>query len=123
MNYVLGAVAGIVFGGIVGTLKSLFIWHKYEKGDSDPNADPASANSIYARAMISYFTNILTLLVAFLVRNIVPFDGIAFLIATALTLAAMNHMWALKQKKNLKTQIFRKEILTQLLRLVTTQIL
>ena len=102
MNYVLGAVAGIVFGGIVGTLKSLFIWHKYEKGGSDPNSGPAEANSIYARAMISYFTNILTLLVAFLVRNIVPFDGIAFLIATALTLAAMNHMWALKQKKNLK---------------------
>ncbi len=101
MSYVLGAVAGIIFGGIVGALKSLFIWHKYEKNGDDPNSDPASANSIYARAMISYFTNILTLLVAFLVRNIVPFDGIAFLIATALTLAAMNHMWALKQKKNL----------------------
>jgi len=101
LSYVLGAVAGIVFGGIVGTLKSLFIWHKYEKGGSDSGSGPAEANSIYARAMISYFTNILTLLVAFLVRNIVPFDGIAFLIATALTLAAMNHMWALKQKKNL----------------------
>jgi hypothetical protein len=52
--------------------------------------------------MISYFVNILTLLVAFLIRNIVPFDGIAFLIATALTLAAMNHMWAFRQKSNLK---------------------
>ena len=102
MNYVLGAVAGIVFGGIVGTLKSLFIWHKYEKGGSDPNSGPAKANSIYARAMISYFTNILTLLVAFLVRNIVPFDGIAFLIAVAVALSVINHMWALRQKKNMK---------------------
>lgn len=97
MTYVIGAVAGLVFGGIVGTLKSLFIWRKYSNV-KDPNEDPASANSIYARAMISYFVNILTLLVAFFVRNIVPFDGIAFLIATALTLAIMNHVWAIKQK-------------------------
>ncbi len=102
MNYILGAVAGIIFGGIIGTLKSLFIWHKYEKGGNADEAGAAGANSIYARAMISYFVNILTLLVAFLVRNIVPFDGIAFLIATALTLAIMNHIWALKQKTKIK---------------------
>lgn len=101
MNYVLGALAGIVFGGIVGALKSLFIWHKYEKDGKSDNTGVAGANSIYARAMISYFVNILTLLVAFLIRNIVPFDGIAFLIATALTLAIMNHVWALKQKTNI----------------------
>ena len=102
MNYIIGAVAGLIFGGIVGILKNLFIWSRYEKGGKDPHSDPAVATGIYARAMISYFVNILTLLVAFLIRNIVPFDGIAFLIATALTLAAMNHMWAFKQKKNLK---------------------
>ncbi len=102
MNYILGAAAGIIFGGIVGLLKNLFIWQKYEKSDKENGSYEAAANSIYARAMISYFTNILALLAAFLVRNIVPFDGIAFLIATALTLAAVNHMWALKQKRNLK---------------------
>ena len=102
MNYILGAVAGIVFGGIIGVLKNLFIWSRYEKGGKDPNADPAAAGSIYARAMISYFVNILTLLVAFLVRNIVPFNGIAFLIATALMLSFMNHFMAMKQKAELK---------------------
>ena len=103
MTYVIGAVAGIIFGGIVGSLKSLIIWKKY--GEADPSGDgyQAGESSIYARAMISYFVNILTLLAAFLVRNIVPFDGIAFLIATALTLALMNHAWALRQKKTMKT--------------------
>jgi hypothetical protein len=54
--------------------------------------------------MISYFVNILTLLAAFLIRNIVPFDGIAFLIATALTLAIMNHVMAVRQKAELKNK-------------------
>ena len=99
MTYIMGAVAGLAFGGIIGSLKSLVIWQKYEKGAGYESAGQTSGNSIYARAMISYFVNIVTLLVAFLVRDIVPFDGIAFLIATALTLAIMNHVWALRQKK------------------------
>lgn len=98
MNYIIGAAAGIAFGGIVGILKRLFIWSRYEKDGKDQEADPASAGSIYARAMISYFVNIVTLLAAFLVRNIVPFDGIAFLIATALMLAVMNHITVIRQK-------------------------
>lgn len=98
MTYVLGAVAGLVFGGIVGGLKSLVIWHNYAKNETPDYAGQTNGNSIYARAMISYFVNILTLLAAFLVRNIVPFDGIAFLIATALALAIMNHIWALRHK-------------------------
>ena len=102
MNYIIGAACGIAFGGIIGALKGLFIWHKYEKRGYESDPDPANAAGIYARAMISYFVNIATLLVAFLVRNIVPFDGIAFLIATALTLAIMNHAWAIKQKSFMK---------------------
>ncbi len=103
MTYVIGAVAGLIFGGIVGSLKSLVIWRKYGcSSDEYDNAGQASGNSIYARAMISYFVNILTLLAAFLVRNIVPWNGIAFLIATALTLAIMNHVWALRQKTYVK---------------------
>ena len=102
MSYVLGAACGIVFGGAVGALKSLFIWHRYEKGGSSDDPYQTGAGTIYARAMISYFVNILTLLAAFLLRNIVPFDGIAFLVTTALSLAVMNHLWVLKQKKNIK---------------------
>ena len=108
MSYVLGAIAGIVFGGIIGALKSFFIWRKYGKSVADNPYDQAAAGSIYVRAMISYFVNILTLLVAFLIRNIVPFDGIAFLIAVALTLAIMNHVMAIKQKTELNNN--RKEV-------------
>lgn len=100
MNYILGAVAGLLFGGIVGVLKNLFIWSRYEKADTDSNGNPAAANSIYARAMISYFVNIATLFVAFFIRNIIPFNWVAFLIATALMLSVMNHSWAIRQKKD-----------------------
>lgn len=102
MTYILGAVAGLVFGGIVGSLKHLVIWHKYEMNEEQDYAGSTSDNSIYARAMISYFVNILTLLVAFLVRNIVPFNWMAFLIATAFALVIMNHVWALRQKSSVK---------------------
>ena len=102
MTYIIGVAAGIVFGGIIGGLKSFVIWKKYGEEDSSEYGYQTNGNSIYARAMISYFVNILTLFAAFLVRNIVPFDGIAFLIATALTLAVMNHVWALRQKKTVK---------------------
>ena len=102
MTYIIGAVAGLVFGGIIGSLKSLVIWKKYGEADTSEYGYQTNANSVYARAMISYFVNILALLAAFLVRNIVPFNGIAFLIATALTLAIMNHLWAFRQKSAIK---------------------
>ena len=51
--------------------------------------------------MISYAVNIVTLLLVFLVRNIVPFDDTAFLIGTAAALVAMNKVLVFKQKKAL----------------------
>lgn len=97
LTYVIGAIAGLVFGGIIGLLKNLFIWRKYID-DKDGTAGQSGAATIYGRAMISYFANIAALAAAFFMRGIVPFDGIAFLIGTAAALAILNHMWMLKQK-------------------------
>lgn len=58
------------------------------------------AGSIYAKAMISYAVNIITLIGVFLLRNVVPFDGTAFLIGTAVALAVINRVLAMKQQKN-----------------------
>lgn len=97
LTYVLGAIAGIVFGGIIGLLKNILVWHKYID-KKEQSSQYAEASGMYARAMISYFVNIVTLFVAFFLRNILPFDGIAFLIGTAIALAIINHVWAIKQK-------------------------
>ena len=99
MAYVTGAIAGLLFGGIIGYLKALFIWKKYLKNAAKDRAGEYEAGNVYGRAMISYFVNILTLVAAFLLRNIVPFNGIAFIIGTAVSLAAMNQIMALWQKK------------------------
>ena len=44
-------------------------------------------------------TNLITLIIVFLLRNIVPFDGIAFIIGTAVALTIMNKVLSAGQKK------------------------
>lgn len=99
LSYGLGAIAGLIFGGIVGQLKNLFIWQRYLR-KYDGAAGPDGAGGLYGRAMVSYFVNILTLAAVFFCRNIVPFSGIAFLIGTAVALTIMNKVLAVQQKKS-----------------------
>lgn len=99
MEYVIGAVAGLVLGGLVGQLKNRFIWRRYLHEKACAAADPHSAGSLYARAGISYFVNIVTLAAAFFLRNAVPFNGIAFLVAAAVALTIMNKVLAVSQKQ------------------------
>lgn len=96
MTYVFGAIAGLVFGGIAGALKNRFIWgsYLYNEGTSD------SAGGLYGRMLASNIVNFITLIIVFFLRNIVPFDGIAFLIATAVALTVMNKVLSAGQKKN-----------------------
>lgn len=97
MSYGIGAIAGLILGGIIGQLKNLFIWQRYLRKSDAAGAD--SAGGVYGRAMVSYFVNILTLAAVFFCRNIVPFSGIAFLIGTAVALTVMNKVLAIQQKK------------------------
>ncbi len=99
MTYAIGAIAGLIFGGIAGFLKNLLIWQKYMKVQASNDSGADSLGGLYARAFISYAVNILVLAAAFLVRNVVPFDGIALLIGTAIALAVMNKVLAMRQKK------------------------
>lgn len=100
MNYVLGAVMGLVLGGIVGYLKNRFIWDGYLARDDRAPEDEGKA--LYSRMLISNVVNIITLVAAFFVREWLPFhaDGIIFLIGTAVALAAMNRILSTGQKKN-----------------------
>ena len=100
MTYITGAAAGLVFGGIIGLLKNIFIWQRYLQKSASSNCQETGAGDVYIRAMVSYFVNILTLVIAFFIRNVLPFDGIAFLIGTAAALVIMNKMRAFRQKKN-----------------------
>lgn len=100
MDYLMGALAGLVFGGAVGYLKNYFVWQRYLKKAASDSMSMYEAGSIYAKAMISYGVNVITLIGAFLLRNVVPFDGTAFLIGTAVALAVINRGLAIKQQKS-----------------------
>ena len=96
MTYVIGAIAGLIFGGIVGALKNRFIWGSYLVRDDVSN----EAAGLYGRMIVSNIVNVITLVIVFLLRNIVPFDGIALLIGTAVAMTLMNKVLAAGQKKN-----------------------
>lgn len=99
MTYVIGAIVGLVFGGIVGALKNRFIWGSYLRRSSD-ETDSGEAGALYSRMLMSNLVNLATLLIVFFIRNLVPFDGIALLIGTAVALTIMNRVLSMGQKKN-----------------------
>ena len=90
VTYVIGAVVGLLFGGVIGLLKNRFIWGEYLRRDDDTSAGEATA--LYGRMLASNAVNVVTLLAAFLLRNVLPLDGIAFLVGTAVALTIMNRV-------------------------------
>lgn len=99
MTYVIGAIAGLVFGSIVGALKNRFIWGSYLHRKSE-DAASGEAGALYSRMLVSNIVNLVTLLIVFFLRNLVPFDGIALLIGTAVALTIMNRVLSMGQKKS-----------------------
>ena len=99
MTYALGVIAGLVFGGIMGQLKNLFIWRRYLRESASEHAGPENLGSLYTRSFISYAVNLLVLAAAFFSRDILPFNGIAFLVGTAVALATMNKVLAFEHKR------------------------
>lgn len=100
MEYVLGALVGIIYGGLVGLFKYFFLWRKLVK-ESD---NTVKIKTVTIRMVISYVVNVITLTVAYLVRNIIPFDFVAFVIATAFALVLAGKLFSV-QKLLLKTEM------------------
>jgi len=99
MTYVIGAIAGLAFGGFAGYLKNRLIWKKYLQQSASDSMGGNETASVYGRVLLSYAINVAVLVIAFLVRNIVPFDGTAALIGAAVALSIMNKVLTMKQQK------------------------
>lgn len=99
MKMVIGIIAGLASGCLVGYLKNCIIWFGYLKKSNNENSADTGVSGVYIRSMISYGVNILTLAAAFFIRNVVPFDGMAFLIGIAVGLSIMNKALAAGQKR------------------------
>ena len=96
MDYVIGALAGLAAGCLIGYLKNIFVWKSYvSKGDGASEHEQAQ---VYSRAMISYLVNIVALVVAFVIRDYLPFSWITFIVALATGIALMNIITAARRK-------------------------
>lgn len=89
MTYVIGAAAGILFGALVGILKNIILWKKYVNKKPDEH-DPDNASAVYGRMMVSNIINVATLVICFLVRDVVPFNWIAMICGAAVSLSVIN---------------------------------
>jgi hypothetical protein len=111
VEYVTGAVAGAVFGCLVGYLKYMFIWNKYAAAEDVASGDySGEATKLYSRAFISYGVNIGALALVFFLRELYPFSWIACIIATAIALSVMNRVMALRAKKTTQNVNVDKEV-------------
>lgn len=99
MTYVIGILTGLIFGSIIGQLKNSLIWQRYMKQIAEGAVTEENFSGIYLRSGISLVVNIATLGIAFLLYDIVPFSGVAFLIGTAVALTIMNKVLAMRQKQ------------------------
>lgn len=96
MEYVIGAVAGLAAGCLIGYLKNIFIWKGYVSKDN--GASDHEQAQVYSRAMISYLVNIAALVVVFVLRKYLPFSWISCIVALATGMALMNIVTAARRK-------------------------
>ena len=92
MEYFLGALAGVIYGGVVGALKYILLWRKLL---SPKDESKISDKAVYVRMFISYAVNFATLLAVFFARNIIPFDFAAAAIGTAVALSLSGKFYSI----------------------------
>lgn len=84
MEYLIGAIAGLVYGGIVAFLKGRFLWRRSLQSDT-----PEHLGGVMAASALSFGINVLALALVFFLRNHLPFHWAACLIATAVGVSVL----------------------------------
>ena len=86
-TYAAGALAGLVYGFLVGFIKYVCLWKSTIKSDKK-----ITSGNLYARMVISWIANFAALLLVFLLRNLLPFSFAAVLLAAAVGLSLSGKM-------------------------------
>lgn len=101
MEYVLGGIAGIAYGSVVGLLKYLFLWRKIanqkDTPDSSDEASKLSMEAIGKRLFISSGINIVTLMATLIFKNSHMIDFAALAIGTAVALSLAGRIFPVKK--------------------------
>lgn len=85
MQYVVGIIAGLIYGCVIGALKYFLLWRKILKSDDSGKA--VSMSGVTSRMFIGYAVNAATLISTLLIRSFESVDFAAFAIATAAALS------------------------------------
>lgn len=92
MNYILAILAGLIYGGLAGYLKYLFLWRKVIKDESAS----ITQSQIYTKMIISNLANVVVLLIVFLLRDTIPLDFVWVLLAAAVALSLTGKLAPMK---------------------------
>ena len=93
--YIISAVAGLVYGALMGGLKYIALWRKIII--AGPNEE-ITARTIYIRMPIDYGINVMTFVILFLVRNIIlPLDFAVTAIAASVSLSLIGRFFSIRK--------------------------
>lgn len=92
MNYILAVLAGLIYGGLAGYIKYLFLWRKVIK---DENVS-VTQSQVYTKMIISNLANVAVLLIVFLLRNTIPLDFVWVLLGAAVALSLTGKLAPMK---------------------------
>ena len=95
VEYLIGAIAGLIYGGIVAFLKSRFLWKRSLQSDT-----PEHIGGVLGASALSFFINVLALALVFFLRNRLPFHWAACLIATAVGVSVLQPYLISRYKPN-----------------------
>lgn len=95
MQYVLGIIAGIVYGSIIGALKYFLLWRKILKNEDTGRA--INMSGVTTRMFIGYAVNAATLISTLLIRSLESVDFAAFAIATAAALSLSGRAFSIQK--------------------------
>ena len=84
MEYLIGAIVGLIYGGIVAFLKGRFLWKRSLESDT-----PEHLGGVMAASAISFAVNVLALALIFFLRGVLPFHWAAALIAAAVAVSVI----------------------------------
>lgn len=83
----LGGVAGLLYGAVIGYLKYALLWKKTIKKE-----ESIAMSAVTKRMVANYAVNLLALLFVFLLRNVMPFDFMWPLLGTAVALSVATRL-------------------------------
>ena len=84
MEYLIGAIAGLIYGGIVAFLKGRFLWKRSLESDT-----PEHLGGVMAASALSFGINVLAMALVFFLRRVLPFHWAAALIAAAVAVSVI----------------------------------